>query len=134
MNKLQDWQLRFEAFIKERQTMPFKWGVNDCAVFAADCVQALTGVDVALPELRTHTSELQAARLLKKHGGVQGIATAAMGQSVNVLQANVGDVVLTESEGRDMLAICNGGTCIAPGPLGLVHLGMDSARLCWRVA
>ena len=66
MNKLQDWQLRFEAFIKERQTLPFAWGTNDCAVFAADCVQALTGVDVALPELRAHTSELQAARLLKK--------------------------------------------------------------------
>ena len=134
MNKLQDWQLRFEAFIKERQALPFAWGTNDCAVFAADCVQALTGVDVALPELRTHTSELQAARLLKKYGGVQGIATAALGTPMHPLMATVGDVVLTESEGRDMLAICNGGTCIAPGPLGLVHLGMDSARLCWRVA
>ena len=133
MKKHQDWQLRFEAFIKERQNLPFAWGANDCTTFAADCVEALTGVK-HLPDLRDYASELQAARLLKKHGGVVGIATAAMGQPVNVLQANVGDVVLTESEGRDMLAICNGGTCIAPGPLGLVHLGMDTARLCWRVA
>ena len=133
MNKLHDWQLRFEAFISDRRAKPFTWGTNDCAVFAADCVQALTGVDVAQPSLRKHKTELQAARLLKRHGGVVGIATAALGQPVPATQAQVGDVVLVKAHGRDMLAICNGDTCIAPSPQGLGMLPMSDATLCWRL-
>ena len=128
------WQLEFERFVAARQAMPFAWGSNDCATFAADCVLAITGVDVALPALRTHSTELQAARLLKKHGGVAGIATAALGAPVPVLTAQIGDVVLADAAGHDMLAICNGSTLMAPGPNGLVHLGLDQARQCWRVA
>lgn len=128
------WQIEFERFVAARQNLPFAWGSNDCAVFAADCVLAITGVDVALPALRAHTTELQAARLLKKYGGVVGIATAALGAPVPVLTAQIGDVVLADAAGRDMLAICNGSTLIAPGPEGLVHLGMGRARVCWRVA
>ena len=128
------WQIDFERFVAERLALPFAWGVNDCCTFAAHGVLALTGVDVALPELRSHTSELQAARLLKKHGGVAGIATAALGEPVPVLSANVGDVVLIDTGTGDTLALCNGGTCMAPGPQGLVSFGMDLARLCWRVA
>ncbi len=134
MNKLQDWQIRFEGFIAQRSAKPFTWGTNDCAVFAADCVQALTGVDVAQPSLRKHKTELQAARLLKRHGGVVGIATAALGQPVPAMQAQVGDVVLAKSNGRDMLAICNGATCMAPSGTGLAVLAMPVDSVCWRLS
>ena len=134
MHKLPDWQLRFEAFVAARQATPFAWGSNDCATFAADCVQALTGIDPAPKGLREHRTDLQAARTLQQHGGLVGIATAALGAPVSALQAQVGDVVLSKAGVRDMLAICNGATCIAPGPVGLVHLGMSTASLCWRVA
>ena len=128
------WQIDFERFIAQRMAMPFAWGCNDCCTFAADGVLAITGHDVALPELRTHTTDLQAARLLKTHGGVAGIATAALGDPVPVLSARVGDVVLIDAGNGPTLAICNGGTCMAPGPQGLVHIGMDQAVMCWRVA
>lgn len=133
MNKLHNWQIYYEAFVLSRMGEPFAWGANDCATFAADCVRALTGVDPAAKGLREHTTELQAARALKAHGGLIGIATAALGPPLPALQAQVGDVVLTKAGERDMLAICNGATCIAPGPHGLVHLGMDTATACWRV-
>jgi hypothetical protein len=134
MNKLHDWQVRFEAFIASRNSTPFIWGKNDCAIFAADCVHALTGCDVALPAFRRHTTERQAARLLKRHGGVAGIATAALGSPVPATTAQVGDVVLAKAGGRDMLAICNGDTCVAPSPAGLVFIPMASASVCWRIA
>lgn len=134
MNKLHDWQVRFETFIASRTATPFTWGKNDCAIFAADCVCALTGRDVALPAFRRHATERQAARLLKRHGGVAGIATAALGQPVPASGAQVGDVVLAKAGSRDMLAICNGATCIAPGPRGLAVLPMAQASLCWRLA
>jgi hypothetical protein len=134
MVKLQDWQVRFEQFIADRAAAPFTWGTNDCAIFAADCVLAITGHDVALPALRRHKTELQAARVLKRHGGVVGIATAAMGQPVPASGAGVGDVVLAKSGRRDMLAICNGATCIAPGVAGLAFLPMPTDSVCWRIA
>lgn len=111
--------------------MPFAWGANDCCTFAADCVQAITGSDCA-ESLRGHTTAKQAYRALQKHGGVIGIATAALGQPVPAAFAQVGDVVLSKAGKRDMLAICNGGTCLAPSANGLAHLDMASATLCWR--
>lgn len=128
-----DWQVRLEAFVRERMDMPFAWGTNDCAIFAADCVRAITGADVALPSLRLHRNEVQAARSLKKHGGLAGIATAALGQPIPAALAGIGDVVLSKACERDMLAICNGTTCMAPGPNGIVYLPMSTASKCWRV-
>lgn len=129
--KNQTWQLDFERFIAQRQAAPFVWGLNDCCVFAADCVQAITGKDPAPAGLRSHRTEKQALRALKRHGGVAGIATAAMGQPVPSSQASVGDVVLCQSGKRDMLGICNGSTALAPGPTGLVTVPMGD--MCWRV-
>lgn len=132
MKKLHDHQLRFEAFILNRMHMPFSWGSNDCTTFAADAVEAVTG-QRHLPELRDYSTEREAIRLLADYGGVSGIATQALGAPVPVASAQIGDVVLTKAGTRDMLAICNGATCIAPGPAGLVHLSMSTATACWRV-
>jgi hypothetical protein len=133
MKRLHDWQTQFESFIHERQEMQFVWGTNDCAIFAADCVQALTGIDPALQGLREHTTEKQALRALERHGGLVGIATAAMGEPVTAMFANIGDVVLSKSEGRDMLSICNGTTVLAPSATGLVAIPLDTAATCWKV-
>lgn len=47
--------------------------------------------------------------------------------------AAVGDVVLIENEGRDLLAVCNGVNAIAPGPDGFVSLEMSAARVAWKI-
>lgn len=131
--KYHDWPTRFEAFTLARRSMPFAWGANDCCSFAGDCVQALTGVDAAAT-LRGHATAKQAYRALQQHGGVAGIATAAWGQPIPAAFAQVGDVVLTKAGKRDMLAVCNGGTALAPGAHGLVSVSMADATLCWRAA
>lgn len=132
MTRLYDWQIKMEAFIHERRAQPFVWGSNDCATFAADFVWAITGSDPAPPGLRQHTTAKQAVRALKRHGGLIGIATAALGQPVPILTARIGDVVLCKAGKRDMLAICNGMTALAPSSDGLVSVPL--AGLCWRVA
>jgi len=134
MNRRLDWQIRFEAFIASRRRVPFVWGANDCALFAADCVHAITGQDPAPPGLRSHRTEKQALRTLQRHGGLQGIATRALGQPIPASQAGVGDVVLSKSGTRPMLSICNGSTVFAPSAHGLVSLALDTSSICWRVA
>lgn len=136
LTRLPDWPLRLEAFMAARQQQPFAWGAQDCALFAADAVQALTGVDVAKPHLRRHRTARAALRSLHHHGGLQRIAQAALGTPIPSALANVGDVLLTRPSAQahhPMLAVCNGSSAIAPGPFGLVSLSLAQVSHAWRV-
>ena len=136
LQRLPDWPLRLEALLAARATQPFAWGSQDCATFAADAVQALTGVDVAPPHLRQHRHARAALRSLRRHGGLHGIAQAALGTPIAPALAGVGDVLLTLPSAQShhpMLALCNGASAIAPGPQGLVSLGLGHVSHAWRV-
>jgi len=131
MNRHQDWQLRLEAFIAARRHAPFAWGSNDCATFAADCVQAITGIDPAPSGLRAHSTAKQAYRAIARHGDLRAIATAALGEPRPAVFAQTGDIVLTKAGRRDMLAVCNGRAALAPSADGLVTVPLGD--WCWRV-
>lgn len=129
-----DWQLRFEAFVRERRAMPFAWSRNDCATFAADAVLALTGSDLVPPGWRgVHTCAPAALRAVRAAGGLPALAAAALGEPVPVLMAGVGDVLLVPMGRHVALGICNGHTVLGPGRSGLVALPMAGALTCWRV-
>ena len=132
--RLPDWQLRLEAFAREQASMPFTWGVNDCGLFAANCVRALTGADPA-PWMRgAYATSMGAARVIAQGGGLHAIACEACGAPIPVLRAAVGDVVLIEQPmAGPTLAICNGATAMGPGPDGLVQLPMALATSAWKV-
>lgn len=127
-----DWQLRLAEFVEARASMPFEWGKNDCCLFAADAVQAMTGEDPAAT-LRGYTSALAAHRLIDDAGGLGQLVSRFLGAPVSPLMAGVGDVVLLENEGRDLLGICNGTSAIGAGEHGMAVLGMDVARAAWKV-
>lgn len=132
MIRYHDWQLRFEAFVRERWARPFAWGSNDCVLFAADSVQALTGQRLC-PELRIHTGVRDGLQLLRALGGVRAIASRALGSEIPAVRALVGDVVVVPTGKREALAVCNGGTAIFPGPQGIEPVSMRLARAAWRV-
>jgi hypothetical protein len=50
-----NWPERLAAFLESRRVSPKQWGVNDCGLFCADAIEAMTGVDMA-EELRGHDS------------------------------------------------------------------------------
>ena len=128
-------RLYLDAFIFSRMYMPFAWGTNDCAIFAADCVQACTGRDVAPKGLRGHSTALQAERSVRRHGGLAAIATAALGQPIAVADAVEGDVALVRMGRRQALGIVNGhGGVWGPCATGLASQLLGSALHCWRVA
>lgn len=112
--------------------MPFEWGKNDCCLFAADAVLAMTGVDPAEP-LRGYSSAIAAQRLVDEAGGLREFVSQFLGEPVSPLMAAVGDVVLLENEGRDLLGICNGTNVVGAGARGMAVLGMDLARAAWKV-
>lgn len=131
--KYEDWPQRLNNLILARHAQPFAWGANDCCIFAADVVYALTGVDHAAELRGRYRSAAGAARVLRERGGVQGIATAALGDPISPLMAQRGDVVMVPSEHGEALAVCIGATCVVPGPRGLATVRMSAALAAWRV-
>lgn len=130
--RFRDWQVRLEAFARERRAMPFAWGRNDCATFAADAVLVMTGVRL-LPNMRGYDNARDALRLIDGAGGMRGIACHALGGFILPVYARTGDVVLHRTGKREALGICNGGTILAPARDGMVAVPMASAVAAWRV-
>ena len=116
-----------------RARAPFAWGSNDCALFAADCVQAVTGQDLAA-ELRGHKDARGAARTLRRHGGLAAIAARALGAPCATVAAREGDVVLMPVGKRVALAVCvSGAHAIGPTRSGLAIVPVADALHCWKV-
>ena len=128
-----DWPARLNAFVEAARERSFVWGVWDCALAAAEWVEVATGIDHAAHLRDTYADALGAARTLAQHGGLEAIATAALGEPIASQMAQRGDLVLVVIEGRESLCVCVGAAAAGPGPEGLAFPGMDLARLAWRV-
>jgi len=128
-----DWQSRLDVCIRERRRRAFRWGRQDCALFAADCALATTGVDLAAGE-RGYDSEFGAGRVLASYGSVDALATAKLGPPIATpLLARTGDVGAVVTPGGRSLAVCTGQHWLVPGELGLLTLPLRSAERAWRV-
>ncbi|AKJ28847.1 DUF6950 family protein [Caldimonas brevitalea] len=133
LQRLPDWPDRLARLIAARLTHPFMWGVHDCALWAADVVEALTGVDIAAGVRGTYSTALQAERVLRVHGGLKGLGDDTLGQPIHPLESRVGDVGLVMSGGREVCAVCNGDHWLAPAADGLAALDLFAATTAWRV-
>lgn len=133
MTRLPDWRLHLDALISERMSQPFVWGVNDCALFAADAVKAITGVDLA-DGLRGHCTAHQALRTTQRNGGLFGIASRALGAASGVHNAREGDVLLVGMGKRTALGVLlEDGMLVGPGAGGLCSAPLSDALCAWRV-
>lgn len=133
MTRLRDWPERFNALVQSHAHTPFDWGAHDCCTFAADAVQAITGQDVMAGLRASYSSALSATNVLARLGGMQCAVSALLGPAIGPVYCSVGDVLLVKNEGRDLLAVCNGASGLAPGPLGLVAVDIQTALAGWRV-
>jgi hypothetical protein len=123
---------RFEALLRTRIAAPFEWGVNDCCLFAADAVQAITGEDLAADLRGAYGSALEAARVLRDVGGIEAAAARA-GDEIAPLAATWGDVGLIRLDDRELLAVCTGANWVAPAAGGLAARSLPEAVKAWRV-
>lgn len=131
--RLRDWPERLAALFAARLAQPFEWGVHDCCLFAADAVLAVTGHDPAADLRGTYSSELGAQRVLRRWGGVAGVAIARAGRVVPVALAQPGDVGLSlHDPARPALAVWGGSAWHAAAPLGLVVVPPDAVVRAWR--
>jgi len=130
------------AFLLARQKAPFIWGGNDCCLFAADAVQAITGVDIAADFRGRYTDEKSALAAIKAVTGGSTVEDAAiycankagMPELPHPLFAHRGDLVLLENEGRLIAGIIGlHGFPMSIGEKGLMKLPLSAIKRAWRV-
>lgn len=119
--------------MRERLNTPFVWGVNDCCLFAADCVLAATGVDPAENLRLAYCDARGAARVLREHGGMAKLAAKHCGTEIPPAYAQFGDIGLLDNGGRPCLAVFGGEFFHAPGERGLTIHPVELCSRAWRM-
>lgn len=143
LRRSHDWPTRLHAAFDARRKQPFEWGKNDCSIFAADLVLAMTGTDLAEQWRGSYSDALGAARILAKFGGtVSGLldsiaANFGMTPLISVKYAQRGDVVevgeIWTGDSGPAVGICFGAWTVVPGKNGAEMVPTLKCRRAWRV-
>lgn len=142
LTRYSNWPQLFHEFIDSRKSLPFDWGSNDCALFVADSVNAMTGHDLGAC-LRGQYSSLAGAVVKmaeitgRPRATVEDIAEhlAPGPERKSALFAQRGDIVLFDSEEGAALGMVwlNGIDCLFVAHSGLNKIGLTQCRRAWRV-
>jgi len=142
IERFNDWPARLSEFIAARREMPFAWGVNDCCLFAADAIIAMTGTDFAAPFRGLYDTARGALEVVRGRGELFGVGdvTAELMCLYGIREvpppfAQRGDLVLLEREHGESLGIISlDGTDVwAPGDEHLVCVPISEGRRAWRI-
>ncbi len=106
-----DWEMRLHEFIESRKGSAFAWGSNDCCLFAADAVEAMTGVDLAANFRGKYDSEASCVKMVSELGyaSIEDLIRKELAswqlQPMRPVQAHRGDLLLTMQEGQPALCV-----------------------------
>ena len=105
LSRLPDWRSRLTVHLDTVARDAFSYGSHDCALFAAGCVQAMTGVDLAARYRGLYRTLKGGLKLLDKDGFDSHLAVVrAHFAEVPPAFAQVGDImVLGSDDGIDAL-------------------------------
>jgi hypothetical protein len=145
LKRIQHWQTRaYHQFLADRKRTPYQWGVNDCALFAADGILAQTGTDIAADFRGKYHDEASAYAAIKTVCGGATVADAAaycatqhgMAELQHPLMAQRGDLVIVENAGSLIAGLVhlNGREVAVVGDEGWFGLPVTSVKRAWRVA
>lgn len=130
-----DWPIALSRFLDDYADKPFVWGENDCILFAASAVQALTGNDLAASWRGKYKSEAEARKILEKLGGLSTLVSKSLGvQGIpNMAAAKRGDVVLTMFNGVTGLGIVDdsGSKIAVMSIMGIRRIPLHHGRAFW---
>jgi hypothetical protein len=141
MRRVAGWEQTLHRFNMACLRRPFAWGEFDCALYAADAINAMTGVDFAADFRGRYDSEESAWRFLASLG-YRDLGELASSRLPEILTpdgkpapslARRGDVGLFNGEQGQFLAICDGRTFVGPTLRGLQHAPLTACLRAWRV-
>jgi hypothetical protein len=133
--RLPDWPERLADTIKAASGRPFSWGAHDCALFAADCARAITGVDPLTHVRGEYASARGAARVLRRLGcdDVAQLAALVAGPEVPLVGARRGDWVLCPPTDGVVLGVCLGARAAFVMENGVTFRPTLDCAAAWKI-
>jgi hypothetical protein len=128
-----DWVARLWETVARFRGVPFAYGQHDCCLFAARCVDAMTGSQHARDLADHYTNERTALRYIHACGGVGPAIAQRLGEPVPGHCARRGDVCLVPVEGGDGVGVCLGIDIAVASERGLLYYPLHTATQHWRV-
>jgi hypothetical protein len=143
LKRQKHWATRaYHTFLLSRAKTPFKWGEHDCALFAADGIQANTGVDIASDFRGKYSDQAGAMALIKQLTGGSTVADAAawcaakagLVEWVHPKCAQRGDLVVFEAPNGDLVSglVHLSGQVVAVGEGGLFKFPISKVLRAWH--
>jgi hypothetical protein len=146
MMRSRHWATRaFHAFLQARAYTPFAWGVHDCALFAADGIEAMTGIDIAADFRGKYSDEAGALEAIKAIAGGETVADAAawcaakhgIAELARPLFAQRGDLVVYRDPVTEQLVSglvhLTGRHIVSAGTEGLRKIPISRVLRAWHV-
>jgi hypothetical protein len=100
MKRLPNWRSRLADAV-QASLESFKWGANDCAMFAARCIEAVIGMDCAADWRGTYSDMSGAVAALHAHGydDLPSLIVGILGADAEIhpSQARRGDLALIQT-------------------------------------
>ena len=128
MTRVEGWESRLFAAIDAAGSRPFSLTGNSCALFTADCVHAITGIDYAAAY-----RDVSARRAKRLARDLIDITTSLLGSPICHRLAQRGDVVALIGEGGDALGVCIGDRVAMHTRAGVVAVPLSGALCAWQV-
>lgn len=131
MKRLENWEKYFSDYLTEVRFKPFKWGENDCVLFAAKGLEVITGVNT-YSDFLGYKNKKQAVEILTSKGGMDSIVSEHLGPGHrSVMKAKRGDVVLLKLPDLTCGMVDDTGQfVVAPGKNGLERIDLIKS---WRI-
>ncbi len=128
------WRPRLVAYLAEVSPASFRLGSQDCALFAAGAVRAMTGYDPAAGFRGAYTDLRSGLKRLRAAGydNVPGLADALFGR-IDPVFAQVGDLACIETPEGPALGVFAGETIACLNERGLAHMPRAAATIAWQV-
>lgn len=114
-----DWFPSLCGVILDRRQRRFEHGSHDCGLFAAACIDAMTGTRYESTLTPLYSNARGMTQMLREQGGLEGAIEAALGFSSSS-RIRTGDCVLfRQKTGALTCGIAFGPLLVAPAPRGL---------------
>jgi hypothetical protein len=130
MMRVAIWEEALSDYISNKRDEPFQYGVNDCCMFAAGAVEAMTGVD-PMEEFKGTYSDLR--------GSIKALKEIGEGDLETTLDSKFEEVAISHAQRGDLaffdesVGVIMGGFAYFVSDEGLERIPREMWEKCWSV-
>lgn len=108
----------------------FRWGSNDCVLFANGATIAMSGRDRVKEAGLKWDGVRDALEIVEAKGGLRSAVSEFLTE-IEPSKAMRGDWVLVAGRDGDLVTVCEGETLVAPSDKGLIRFPRAHAITAW---